>query len=469
MSRFARVPFSIAVVVFLIYIAGASTPAVPAAQGRSGAAPGRAHEPQYVEGEVLVQYRAGASESAKQRARARAGVEAQEGVLAAQARHDGKGDLELAHVPAGLAIADAVRGLADDPDVEFAEPNWIYYGQQIPDDTYYASGQLWGMYGDVSVPANQFGSQAAEAWAAGRTGSRTVYVAVIDEGIQFTHPDLAANIWTNPFDRADRRDNDRNGYKDDIHGWDFANNNNSVYDGGTAGSADRHGTHVSGTIGAVGGNGIGVAGVNWNVTLISAKFLGPSGGTLANAVKAINYITDLKVRHGLDIVATNNSWSGGGYSQALLDAITAAANRDILFIAAAGNGGADQVGDNNDLAASYPSSYDTTSGAGYDAVIAVAAIDSAGSLARFSNYGAASVDIGAPGVAVISTMAYNTYASYNGTSMATPHVSGAVALYAASSSLRGAALRQAILAAAIPTPSLAGRTVTGGRLDASGF
>jgi subtilisin family serine protease len=469
MFRFTRVVFSAAAAAVLMYLAGASSPTTPTAQGRRADAPGQALEPRFVQGEVLVQYRARTDDAAKQRARVRIGGERHELLLPEDARHDGKGDLELTRVPAGLSVAAAVRGLAEDADVEFAEPNWILERQILSNDPYYVSNQLWGMYGDASSPANTFGSQASEAWAAGRTGSRTVYVAVIDEGIQFTHPDLAANIWTNPFDSVDKKDNDRNGYKNDIHGWDFANNDNSIYDGGTSGALDTHGTHVSGTIGAVGGNGIGVAGVNWNVTLISAKFLHNGSGTLANAIKAINYITDLKVRHGLDIVATSNSWTGGGFSQAMLDAITAAATRDILFVAAAGNGGVDQIGDNNDLVPTFPASYNTTAGAGYDAVIAVAAINSAGGLAPFSNYGAASVDIGAPGVAILSTTAYNRYVSYSGTSMATPHVSGAVALYAASSSLRGAGLRNAILAAAIPTPSLAGRTVTGGRLDASRF
>ncbi len=419
----------------------------------------------YVPGQVLIQYREGATASSQRAARERAGATVIERVRAAQA---GKGRLELAALPAGRSVQDAVTRLESHPAVAFAEPNWVYTHDATSNDPYYTDGSLWGMYGDATSPANQYGSQAGEAWATGHTGSKSVYIGVIDEGIQYTHPDLDANVWTNPFDAADGVDNDGNGYVDDIRGWDFANGDNTIYDGGKRGNLDDHGTHVSGTIGAE-SNGKGVVGVNWNVTLISGKFLGRNGGTTANAVKAVDYFTDLKTRHGLDIVATSNSWGGGGYSQALADAITRGAKANILFIAAAGNGGRDGVGDNNDTTANYPSNYDTTSGAGYDAVIAVAAIRSDGTLASFSNYGAKTVDIGAPGVAVWSTTAFNTYSSYSGTSMATPHVSGGAALYAAIHNARGSALKQAILGAAVPTASLAGKTVTGGRLNVSDF
>ncbi|MFD1731538.1 S8 family peptidase [Deinococcus malanensis] len=355
--------------------------------------------------------------------------------------------------------------------VRFAEPNWIYQHQATSNDPYYTDGTLWGMYGNATSPANGFGSQAGEAWAANHIGSKNVYIGVIDEGIQFTHPDLAANIWLNPFDAADGVDNDGNGYVDDTRGWDFANGNNTIYDGNKREGTDEHGTHVAGTIGGVGGNGVGVAGVNWNVTMISGKFLGSRGGTTANAIKAVDYFTDLKTRHKLNIVATSNSWGGGGFSQGLLDAINRGGDAGILFIAAAGNGGSDGVGDNNDTTANYPSNYECTANGTYDCVIAVAAIDKAGALAKFSNYGANTVDLGAPGVSVMSTLPKNTYGAYSGTSMATPHVSGGAALHAATSGATGAALKKAIMDAATTTPtaSMNGKSVTNGRLNVSGF
>ena len=289
-------------------------------------------------------------------------------------------------------------------------------------------------------------------------------IGVIDEGIQNNHPDLAGNIWVNPFETPGNGiDDDNNGYIDDVNGWDFYNDDNSVYDG----PGDDHGTHCAGTIGAVGGNGQGIAGVSWSVTMISCKFLQGSGST-ADAILAVDYLTDLKSRHGLNIVASSNSWGGGGYSQGLHEAIIRNAKSNTLFIAAAGNNGR-----SNDSTANYPSNYNTTvatpgeSAAAFDSVIAVAAIDSSGGLAGFSNFGPVNVDIGAPGVGIVSTVPVNGYASYQGTSMATPHVSGAVALYASlqPQGFPAEDIRRALLTSATPTGSLAGRTVTGARLN----
>jgi len=281
----------------------------------------------------------------------------------------------------------------------------------------------------------------------------------------FAHTDLAANAGRNPGEIAGNgRDDDGNGLVDDVNGWDFAGNNNTVFDG----VGDDHGTHVAGTIGGVGGNSAGVAGVVWNVRMLSAKFLGSTGGTTANAIKSVDYFTNLKTRaiNSLPIVATNNSWGGGGFSQGLKDAIDRANAADILFIAAAGNSAT-----NNDATASYPSGYTSSN------IIAVASITNTGALSGFSQYGATTVDIGAPGSGIWSTVPVSSkgkvvsgYATYNGTSMATPHVTGAAALYKSlNPSATASQIKAAIMGSATPTQSLNGRCVSNGRLNVSGF
>ena len=430
---------------------------MPADENASGIRSGRGgfSEENIVPNELLVKFKKGISALGKDKALARITGKVKEHIHTKSMQRFSDEGVYLITTP--LNALEAL-GKAKGIEVEYAEPNFIYTHEATTSDPYYTNGSLWGMYGDATTPANQYGSQAGEAWAAGHTGLASVFVGVIDEGIQFTHPELDGQIWNNPFDVADGVDNDGNGYIDDIHGWDFAGNNNTIYDGGKRGNLDDHGTHVAGTIGAE-NNGTGVVGVNWNITIISAKFLGSSGGTTANAIKAIDYLTDLKTRHAINMVASNNSWGGGGFSLALKEAIDCANVQNILFVAAAGNSGS-----NNDVTASYPSNYTSAN------IIAVAAINNTGALASFSSYGATTVDIGAPGVGINSTTALNTYSSYSGTSMATPHVTGGVALYAAYHPGSSAAtIKSAVLSSAVPTASLSGKTVTGGRLNVSGF
>ncbi|MEO7262126.1 MAG: S8 family peptidase [Jatrophihabitantaceae bacterium] len=434
-------------------MAATATAAAPVAdQAATPAAAGHRSVAQ----ELLVGYISGAAATDRARARGRAAAQLAERVVPAAGA---RAEVELVRLPAGADQARAIQALKADPSVAYAEPNWVYTHAATSTDPYYTNGSLWGMYGPGTTPANAYGSNAAAAWAAGTTGSSSVYVGVIDEGIQYTHPDLAGQVG-NPLETANGVDDDGNGYVDDVYGWDFDGNNNSVYDGTTLGVTDDHGTHVSGTIGAKANNGAGVVGVNWNVRLISGKFLGAAGGTTANAIKAIDYFNGLKAR-GVNIVATNNSWGGGGFSQALGDAIGRANTAGILFIAAAGNGGSDGVGDNNDTTPSYPSNYTNPN------IIAVAAITKTGARSSFSNYGRTSVDLGAPGSAIWSSTAYNGYSSYDGTSMATPHVTGAAALYASTHpGATAATIKNALLSSAVATASMAGVTVTGGRLDA---
>ena len=351
----------------------------------------------------------------------------------------------------GAGVADVLGWAATNSAVAYVEPDFAITPRVFPRDASF--GSLWGLHNTgQSGGLVDADIDAPEAWRT-TTGSRGVVIAVIDSGVDYTHPDLAANAWRNPGEVAgDGIDNDGNGFVDDVFGWDFRNNDADPMDD------NGHGTHVAGTIGAVGNNGTGVVGVNWQVSIMSLKFLSSSGtGSTSNAIAAVNYATRMKRDFGVNVVATNNSWGGGGFSTALRDAIAAGGRQNILFVAAAGNDGAD-----NDATPHYPSNYANT------AVISVAASDRSNRLASFSNYGATSVDLAAPGASIISTLPGNAYGSYSGTSMAAPHVAGVVGLLAAARpGATAGEIRSAILSTTTPVAAFAGKLVTGGLLNAA--
>jgi subtilisin family serine protease len=292
----------------------------------------------------------------------------------------------------GVTVADALAIFRSDTRVQFAQPDYRIQVQTTPNDPFFTANELWGL--------NQIGAPAA--WNT-TTGSSNVIVAVIDTGIDHTHPDLAANIWTNPGPVAG------DGIGNDIHGANFTSLTQTT---GNVMDDNGHGTHVSGIIGAVGDNGIGVTGVDWHIKLMALKFLDANGsGSTSGAVRAIDYA----IAHGASII--NASWGGGGYDQALADAIGRARKAGVIFVAAAGNNGT-----NDDTTPFYPADYHS------DNVVVVGADDSTDHPAWFSNYGPNTVDLYAPGVGIWSTTPNNTYSDFSGTSMATPYVTGALAL-----------------------------------------
>jgi subtilisin family serine protease len=347
----------------------------------------------------------------------------------------------------GWTTEQAIAALRRDPGVLYVEPNYRVQIAAIPNDPSF--DELWGLLNTGQTGGTPGADiNAVQAWDSG-TGSRDVLVAVIDTGIMWTHPDLAANMWTNPGEIPyNGIDDDHNGFIDDNRGWDFANDDSSPYDD------NFHGTHVAGTIGAVGDNGIGVVGVNWNVSLVGLKFIKADGwGDVDDAIDAIEYATSI----GADV--TNNSWGSWEYSQALLDAINEAGDAGVLFVAAAGN-----YKWNTDERPFYPASYDSPY------ILSVAATDHDDELADEyywgSNYGAVSVDLGAPGVDILSTIP-GGYGLMKGTSMATPHTAGVAALiHADCPGVQPDTLKALIMDSVEPIPALAGITVTGGRLNA---
>lgn len=431
---------------------GLASPAVTSMSVIAQAERGR-----YREGELLVKFRPDVT------------------AKSAEALHQGSGavrkgsfglvpNLELVALR-GISVKDAIAAYMSDPRVEYAEPNYIRRATStVPNDLYF-NPQQWSLNNTGTFAHGTPGADIKMplAWDITR-GSNAVIVAVLDSGVDYTHPDLVNNIWTNPGETncTDGVDNDGNGFVDDCRGWDFVNADNDPIDD------FGHGTHVAGTVGAATNNGTGIAGVMWNVRLMPLKMLDSEGfGTTADEIAAIQYA----VAKGAKIM--NASFSGSEFSNAERDAIVAANNAGVLLIAASGNGGDDSVGDNIDLAPEYPAGFNLPN------IISVAATDQNDRRASFSNFGPNSVHVAAPGVYVLSTITPglsfslctgSPFVGYNfcsGTSMAAPHVSGlAGLLYSYYTGFTYSQIRATILRYVDILPDLTGWIKTNGRVNA---
>lgn len=364
--------------------------------------------------------------------------------------------LYVMKIAEGLTVEDAVRIAESDPRVEYAEPDYILRPAVVPNDAFF--NMQWGLH-NTGEFGGVFGADigATQVWDVTQ-GSEDVVVAVIDTGTDLSHPDLQANAWINPLEVSGNGiDDDGNGLIDDINGWNFHGDNNN-----TGAAGDFHGTHVAGIIGAVGNNGIGVAGVAWRVKLMALKFINGLEGTTSDAIRAINYAVNQRKR-GENVRVINASWGGPGNSGALRKAINKAGKAGILFVAAAGNGGEDSFGDDIDVTPDYPSAWSTD----VNSIVSVAALDRANDRPNFSNFGHKRVHVGAPGVQVLSTFPGGGYNFLSGTSMATPHVAGvAVLLWTREPGLTPSQIRQRLLASVEPVLALGSRSTTAGRVNA---
>lgn len=457
----------------------------------------------FVPGRILVKPEAGVSQVSIERVEGLKGASVEEELPLA--------DVLVVDLPAGVSVSEAVRLYEGSPNVEYAEPDYLISTAQscpapdpdepetgdpgdistecidsapdepppddppsdvtiqaagsqtsgtvpiIPNDPYFS--QKWGLNNTGQAVngkppgVSDADIDAAEAWSVGAGSSDTV-VAVLDSGVDISHPDLRNNVWVNPGEIPDNEvDDDGNGYVDDVHGWDFINNDNTVYD---SPSLDEHGTHVAGIIAAEGNNDIGATGVAWRARIMPLKFISGSTGSVSNAIDALGYA----VAEGVEV--SNNSWSCNfcpgdpALSQSLYNAINDANTSKHLFVNAAGNNSA-----NSDATPRYPAGYDLPN------ILSVAATDQHDAFAGFSNYGATSVDLAAPGVDIYSTLP-GGYGFRDGTSMATPHVAGVAALLKSTSpELNHLQIKERILESAERKTTLSGKVATGGRLNAA--
>lgn len=367
----------------------------------------------------------------------------------------------------GAEIADVAAEYAAMADlVEYAAPNDVIAlddpmlpaktystdstapSDNIPNDPQF--GEQWGLY-NTGQGGGKAGAdlKALNAWTKTK-GSREVVVAVLDTGVDYTHADLLSNMWVRPDDVPEYTD-DQLGTMNDLQGFDATSNLADPMDD------NGHGTHCSGILGAEGNNNEGIAGLNWNVQIMPLKFLGRGGfGSTKDAIEAINYAIDRK-KNGVNLRVISASWGSTSYSKPLQDVIKAAGENGILFVAAAGNSSTD-----NDRRPHYPSNYDLPN------VISVASLDRDDTLSAFSNWGPKTVHVAAPGREIVSTWLKDSYREASGTSMATPYVSGIAALMiAAEPNISVKKLKESLIRSADPIPSLKGKVVSGGRIDAA--
>ena len=408
--------------------------------------------------DVLVRFRAGVSEERKQAIAARLNDRVEDEIESV-AGLTSVDDLD------GESVEDIVKDYASLPEVEYAEPNFEIKVDPLAADSIrsrFVSSDTWNgpndpllseQWGLVNTGQREgkAGADVSAGYAWERThGSRKVVVAVLDSGVDYTHEDLAANIWHRPADMEMYQD-PQLGFVDDYNGFSAVDRSRDPMD------ENGHGTHCAGIVGAEGDNAKGVAGVNWQVEIMPLKFMGRGGfGSTKDAVEAINYVIERK-KAGVNVRVISASWGSRQKSKALEDVIRKAGDNDILFVAAAGNDAMDA-----DKTPHYPSNYKLPN------IIAVAALDRKDQLAGFSNYGATSVHIAAPGREILSTWLDGAYQEHSGTSMATPFVAGVAGLVlSVEPNLSVKELRDRILGTADKTDALKGKVSTGGRLNAA--